>query len=123
MNPLRVLILAILAACSAFPRAAPPPPANSAFQALVKDARSRIKEIDAAQLKTWLGSEAKTVLIDVREDGEWQAGHAAAGVHIGRGVLEREIEGAVPDKGARVVLYCQGGSRSALAADTLQKMG
>lgn len=122
MSPLRTIVITLLCSYSAFSQAAPPP-ANSGFQALVKDAKSRITEADTAQLKTWLDSDAKLILIDVREDGEWQAGHAAAAKHIGRGILERDIEAAVPDKGARIVLYCGGGSRSALAADTLQKMG
>jgi rhodanese-related sulfurtransferase len=70
-----------------------------------------------------MDSGQKLMLIDVQEDSEWQAGHAASAIHIGRGTLEREIEKTVPDKAQRVALYCQSGSRSALAADTLQKMG
>ena len=63
------------------------------------------------------------VLIDVREDREWQAGHIAGAIHIGKGVIERDIEGRVPDHGAKLVLYCGGGYRSVLAAESLQKMG
>jgi rhodanese-related sulfurtransferase len=70
-----------------------------------------------------MDSGEKLLLIDVREDTEWQAGHAASAIHIGRGTLESGIERAAPDKAQRVVLYCRSGSRSALAADTLQKMG
>ena len=63
------------------------------------------------------------LLVDVREDSEWSAGHAAGAVHLGKGIIERDIEGAVPDKDKRLVLYCGGGFRSALAADALQNMG
>jgi rhodanese-related sulfurtransferase len=103
--------------------AAAPPASSSAFQALVQEAKSRIKEVSISQLKNWMDPGQKLMLIDVREDNEWQAGHAAAAAHIGRGTLEREIEKAVPDKAQRVVLYCHSGARSALAADTLQKLG
>lgn len=106
----------------AAPTAAPQSP-SPGYQALVQEAKSRIKEVSTAQLKTWTDSGQKLMLIDVREDSEWQAGHAASAIHIGRGTLEREIEKAAPDKAQRIVLYCHGGSRSALAADTLQKMG
>ena len=63
------------------------------------------------------------MLVDVREDREWEAGHAAGAVHIGKGVIERDIEGLVPDKGTELILYCGGGFRSALSADVLQRMG
>ena len=63
------------------------------------------------------------LLIDVREDNEWAAGHAAGAIHLGKGIIERDIESKVPDKSATMVLYCGGGFRSALAADALQKMG
>jgi len=122
MIPRLTVTLALMGALSGYSQTAQRP-ANSGFQALVKDAKSRIRETSAAQLQDWLNSNSKPVLIDVREDGEWQAGHAATAIHIGRGVLEREIEAAVPDKSTRVVLYCHSGSRSALAADSLQKMG
>jgi len=70
-----------------------------------------------------LDSKEKHVLVDTREDSEWQAGHAAGAVHLSKGVIERDIEGKVPDKSTKMVLYCGGGFRSALAADNLQKMG
>ena len=63
------------------------------------------------------------LLVDVREDDEWKAGHAAGAIHLGKGIIERDIESAVPQKDACLVLYCGGGFRSALAADVLQKMG
>ena len=100
-----------------------PQSASPGFQTLVQEAKSRIKEVSVPQLKTWMDSGQKLMLIDVREDNEWQAGHAASAIHIGRGTLEGGIEKAAPDKAQRVVLYCRSGARSALAADTLQKMG
>ena len=124
MSTTRAIALAMLLSPLAFGQAPAAPAAPSpGFQALLEDAKSRIKETPVTQLKTWLDSGQKLVLIDVREDSEWQAGHAASATHIGRGTLEREIEKAVPDKAQRVVLYCHSGARSALAADTLQKMG
>jgi rhodanese-related sulfurtransferase len=124
MPPTRAIALAVMLGALAFGQgpAAPAPP-NPGFQALVQDAKSRIKEAPVPQLKTWMDSGEKLLLIDVREDSEWQAGHASSAVHISRGTLESGIEKAAPDKAERVVLYCRSGSRSALAADTLQKMG
>jgi rhodanese-related sulfurtransferase len=120
----RAIALAMLLSPLAFGQAPATPAAPSpGFQALVQDAKTRIKEAPVAQLKTWMDTAEKLLLIDVREDNEWQAGHAASGVHISRGTLEREIEKAAPDKAQRVVLYCHSGARSALAADSLQKMG
>ena len=116
----RIVCIVLLAAGAGFAQA---PSAGAAFQNLVKDARSRIKEVSVPQLPALLNANPKPVLIDVREDNEWQAGHAAAAIHVGRGVLERDIETAVPAKDTPIVVYCQGGARSALAADTLQKMG
>src|ERR1051325_4464364 len=93
------------------------------YQALVKDAKTRIKEIDIEQLKALESSADKFTLVDVREDNEWAAGHAKGAVHIGRGVIERDIESRIPQKEAKLVLYCGSGSRSALAADALARMG
>lgn len=93
------------------------------YQALVKDAKTRIKEIDIEQLKALESSADKFTLVDVREDSEWAAGHAKGAVHIGRGVIERDIESRIPQKDAKLVLYCGSGSRSALAADALARMG
>ncbi len=98
-------------------------PHNSGFLKLVDDAKSRVKQIDIEAYKKMVASGEKHLLIDTREDSEWAAGHAANAVHIGKGVIERDIEAKVPDKNARLVLYCGGGSRSALAGDALQKMG
>ena len=96
---------------------------NPGFLKLVNEAKSRVKETDVAGYKKMLADGSKPVLIDVREDSEWAAGHAKGAVHLGKGVIERDIETKVPDKGAKLVLYCGGGFRSALAADALRQMG
>jgi rhodanese-related sulfurtransferase len=120
----RAMALAMILGSLAFGQGpAAPAAANPGFQALVQEAKSKIKEAAVPQLKTWMDSGEKLVLIDVREDSEWQAGHASSAVHISRGTLESGIEKAAPDKAQRVVLYCRSGSRSALAAESLQKMG
>ena len=94
---------------------------NEGFLALVNDAKSRVKEIDIDDYKKM--PREGHLLIDVREDNEWAAGHAAGAVHMGKGIIERDIETKVPDKSATLVLYCGGGFRSALVADALRKMG
>ena len=96
---------------------------NPGFLKLVNEAKSRVKQTDIAGYKKMVDDGSNLVLIDVREDSEWAAGHAAGAVHLGKGVIERDIETKVPDKGARLVLYCGGGFRSALAAEALQQMG
>lgn len=92
---------------------------NPGFLAIVNDAKKRVKEISIAQYQ----QQPFGVLIDVREDNEWAHGRLPNAVHIGRGVLERDIESKYPDKTTTLVLYCGGGFRSALAADMLQIMG
>lgn len=94
---------------------------NPGFLALVNDSKSRVKEIGIEEYKKM--PKDGHILIDVREDNEWAAGHAAGAVHLGKGIIERDIETKVPDKSATMVLYCGGGFRSALVADALQKMG
>jgi rhodanese-related sulfurtransferase len=94
---------------------------SEGFLKLVNDAKSRVKEISIEELKTMPREGYQ--LIDVREDSEWGAGHAAGAIHLGKGIIERDIEAKVPDKAETLVLYCGGGFRSALAADALQKMG
>jgi len=96
---------------------------NPGFLKLVNEAKSRIKETDIAGYKKMLAEGQNAVLIDVREDNEWTAGHAAGAMHLGKGIIERDIELKIPDKGTRMVLYCGGGFRSALAADALRQMG
>jgi len=93
------------------------------FLALVADAKSRVKEIDIAQYRVMVDEKTAHLLVDVREDSEWAAGHALGSIHLGKGILERDIETVVPDTQTTIVLYCGGGYRSALAADALQKMG
>lgn len=93
------------------------------FLNLVNDARSRIKECTLSDVVARLNAGEKFVLVDVREESEFAAGHAAGAVHLGKGVIERDIEKVIPDAETPLVLYCGGGFRSALAADNLQKMG
>ena len=96
---------------------------SPAFLAIVNDAKSRVKEIDIDGYRRMQSAGEPHLLVDVREDNEWAAGHAAGAVHLGKGLIERDIEARVPDKNTRLVLYCGGGYRSALVADNLQKMG
>jgi rhodanese-related sulfurtransferase len=91
------------------------------FLALVWDAKSRIKQVNIEEYRHM--PPENLVLIDVREDNEWAAGHAVGAIHLGKGIIERDIETEIPDKSTTLVLYCGGGYRSALAADALQKMG
>ena len=96
---------------------------NNGFLALVNGAKSRVKEIDIEEYKRKAVSGEPFLTIDVREESEWAAGHAAGALHLGKGIIERDIETKVPNKETVMVLYCGGGYRSALAADALQKMG
>jgi rhodanese-related sulfurtransferase len=91
------------------------------FLDIVNDAKSRIAEVTVDELAAARARGAR--IIDVREDDEWRAGHVAGAEHIGKGVIERDIVGKVPDKSTELILYCGGGFRSALAADALRKMG
>jgi rhodanese-related sulfurtransferase len=93
------------------------------FLALVNDAKKRVREIDVEQYKRLREIGEAGQLVDIREDPEWQAAHAADAIHLSKGVIERDIEKTIPDKNAKLVLYCGGGFRSALATDNLQKMG
>ncbi|MFL6352532.1 MAG: rhodanese-like domain-containing protein [Bryobacteraceae bacterium] len=93
------------------------------FLALVHDAKQRIREIDIEEYKRLRERGEAGQLVDVREDAEWEAAHAAGAIHLSKGVIEREIEKTFSDKNAKLVLYCGGGFRSALATDNLQKMG
>lgn len=95
---------------------------SPAFLKLVDDAISRVREVDVDEARRKLES-GKAKLIDVREESEWEAGHARGAEHMGKGVIERDIEQRVPDKTVELILYCGGGFRSALSADNLQKMG
>jgi len=98
---------------------------SEGFLKLAEDARRRIHEITVheAREKLLSSGDSDVRLIDVREDHEWTQGHAAGAQHLGRGIIERDIENLVPDKNAQLILYCGGGYRSALACDNLQRMG
>jgi rhodanese-related sulfurtransferase len=93
------------------------------FLNLVREAKKRIKEENVQATKKKLDAGEEMILVDVREESEWARGHIPNAVHLGKGIIERDIEKAIPEKSATVVLYCGGGFRSALAADNLQKMG
>jgi rhodanese-related sulfurtransferase len=96
---------------------------NPGFLALVEDAKSRIREINMGEYQRMVAAGQPLVLVDVREDSEWAAGHAAGAIHLGKGIIERDIETQVPGKDTTLVLYCGGGYRSALASEALRKMG
>jgi rhodanese-related sulfurtransferase len=96
---------------------------SEGFLKIVNDAKSRISEVTVAETRERLSDNPAAKLIDVREDNEWDAAHAAGAIHLGKGIIERDIEATVPDKSAELILYCGGGYRSALAADVLQIMG
>jgi len=96
---------------------------SPAFLKIVDDAKTRIQEISPEEVRQKQERRDDFVFIDVREDLEWAEGRAEGSVHLGKGVIERDIERAVPDRNKELVLYCGGGYRSALAADMLQRMG
>lgn len=96
---------------------------SEGFLKLVNGAKSRIREVTVDETKERMKANNSVRLIDVREDNEWQAAHAAGAEHLGKGIIERDIEERVPEKDTRIILYCGGGFRSALAADVLQQLG
>ncbi|HKQ05778.1 MAG TPA: rhodanese-like domain-containing protein [Blastocatellia bacterium] len=96
---------------------------SEGFLKIVNDAKSRVKETTPEAVRRRQQAGESFHLVDVREDNEWQAGRAAGAVHLGKGIIERDIEGAIPNHDAEIILYCGGGYRSALAADALQQMG
>ncbi len=93
------------------------------FLKLVNAAKPSVKEITIEQARERLAKNPRAVLMDVREDKEWQAGHAAEAVHLGKGILERDLEQAFPDPNREIIMYCGGGYRSVLTAEAAQKMG
>jgi rhodanese-related sulfurtransferase len=93
------------------------------FLKLVNEAKKKIKETNVADVKRRMDAGEKFLVVDTREDNEWANGHLPGAVHMGRGIIERDIEGRVPDTSAKLILYCGGGFRSALVAESLQKMG
>ena len=96
---------------------------SSQFLKLVTEAKKRVKETNVPDVKRRMDAGEKIVLIDVREDNEWAEGHLPGAVHLGKGIIERDVESRIPHNDAKLILYCGGGFRSALAADNLQKMG
>ena len=96
---------------------------SEGFLKVVNDAKSRINEVNVADTRERIANNPDTKLIDVREDNEWDAAHAAGAIHLGKGIIERDIEETVPDKSTELILYCGGGFRSALTCDVAQKMG
>ncbi|MGA2789033.1 MAG: rhodanese-like domain-containing protein [Verrucomicrobiota bacterium] len=93
------------------------------FLNLVNDAKKRVKEISVAEARARLAANPKIVLLDVREDNEWQAGHAAEAMYLGKGILERDLEKTFPDPKTEIIMYCGGGFRSVLSCDAAQMMG
>jgi len=95
----------------------------AAFLKIVDDAKTRIREVTIEDIKPRLDRNDSFHLVDVREESEWQAARLPGAIHLGKGIIERDVEQRIPDQTAEIVLYCGGGFRSALAADNLQKMG
>ena len=93
------------------------------FLKLVGDAKKSVNEISVAEARAKLATNSKAVLLDVREDSEWNTGHAAEAVHLGKGILERDLEKLYPNPQTEIIMYCGGGFRSALACDAAQRMG
>lgn len=93
------------------------------FLAIVNDAKKRVRETNVADVKRRMDAGEKFVLVDVREDNEWINGHLPGAIHLGKGIIERDVEARIPDTSSKLVLYCGGGFRSAMSADNLQKMG
>jgi len=93
------------------------------FLKVVNETRPRVRELTVEEARARLARNPGAILMDVREDQEWQAGHAVQAMHLGRGVLERDIEGRIPDPATEILMYCGGGYRSVLAADIAQQMG
>ena len=96
---------------------------GAGFLSLVNHAKLQIPEVTVEQVLRMQVDSVSFVMVDVREDSEWSAGHVAGAVHLGKGIIERDIEAAIPDKETLIVLYCGGGFRSALAAQSLHEMG
>ena len=93
------------------------------FLKVVNEARPRIREVTLDEARARLTANPRAILLDVREDNEWAAGHAAEAKHLGKGILERDIEKLIPDVGTEIIMYCGGGYRSALTCDVAQRMG
>lgn len=96
---------------------------SEGFLKIVEDAKTRVKELSIQEVKTQIDNKEVFHFIDVREDHEWLQGHITTSEHLGKGIIERDVENKIPDKTSKIILYCGGGFRSALSADNLQKMG
>ena len=96
---------------------------SEGFLNIVNDAKTRVREVSVAETQQRVRDDNNVKLIDVREDHEWDDAHATGAIHLGKGIIERDIETTVPDKDTELILYCGGGYRSGLAGDALQKMG
>jgi len=96
---------------------------NPGFLKLIEEARPSIKEVSVQEVAKKIESGAKFILVDTREDLEWETGHAKDAIHLSKGVIERDIEATIPDKNAEIILYCRSGFRSILSAESLGKMG
>src|SRR6478609_5272664 len=96
---------------------------SAGFLRIVNEAKPHVKEITLEQARERLTKNPQAMLIDVREDAEWAAGHAVEAVHLGKGILERDIEQLIPDTGRELIMYCGGGYRSMLTAEVAQRMG
>ncbi|MGO9516739.1 MAG: rhodanese-like domain-containing protein [Candidatus Korobacteraceae bacterium] len=96
---------------------------SARFLEIVNDAKKRIREVTVDDVKARVDRKEELLIVDVREDDEWEKDHLPGATHLGKGVIERDIEQRVPDLNAPIVLYCGGGFRSALAADNLGRMG
>lgn len=121
MTRILTLLFTSLCCLSALPAQTGTP--STYFQTLVKDAKTRIREISPKEFGNLQTASPSTVVIDVREDNEWDTGRIPGAIHVGRGILEANIESKVPQKSTPILLYCRSGSRSAVAADVLTKMG
>ncbi len=93
------------------------------FLALVNDAKSRIRQTNPEEVKARIDKGETLLVVDTREDNEWEQGHISGAIHIGKGIIERDVDKYVSDKNKEIILYCGGGYRSALSADNLRKMG
>lgn len=96
---------------------------SPAFLALIDSVRHDVRDVSVAETRERIRTHPSVILVDVREDSEWTAGHVPGAIHMGKGVIERDIEEKIPDRNAEIILYCGGGFRSVLAADAIQKMG
>ncbi|WP_032075229.1 rhodanese-like domain-containing protein [Coxiella burnetii] len=96
---------------------------SPSFVALAKEAKSHIEETDIYTVKKMMDNEEDFELVDVREESEWDEGHLPSAIHLGKGIIERDIEKVIPNRNRKLILYCGGGFRSALAAESIKKMG